>query len=272
MKIKRKLLITLFISLFCIIAFSVCTYANDIIYEYSVDNPNYHNIIINGQNVGKQPHRAETDATCMSLAICNDCKAQFGEYSPHRFLNATCTNPKTCSVCDFQEGEPIPHSGGQAKCLALAICDGCGAEYGDILGHIGGQETCSTQAVCTRCGIAYGATLPHTGGTPTCQRGAICIVCNNVYGELGECSFGGEWIIEDEFHYQLCQNEGCDEISNDSDHMDKNNDGKCDTCGAKYKLSLISVILILVIISVFIGAVTVGVIFAIKKKNKKDLI
>ncbi len=269
MKLSRKLLTLLFMSLFCIIAFSVCVYASDIRYEYSVESPNHHNIIINGQNVGKQPHRAETEATCMTLAVCYECKAQFGDYAPHDFMDATCTSPKICTFCDYQEGEPAPHSGGTAECMAQAKCEFCYAEYGDPLGHTGGVATCAEKAKCERCGEAYGDILSHTGGVPTCQSGAVCTVCNNEYGELGDHIVSEEWTREKEFHYNKCETEGCDGVFNDSDHDDENKDGKCDICDYKYKLSQTERILTIVGSSIGILALAGIITFVIIKKKKK---
>ena len=272
MKIQRKLLILLFISLFLIIAFSVCAYASDIRYEYSQDNPNYHNVIINGQIAGKQPHRAETDATCMDLAFCYECMAQFGDYAPHDFTAPTCTNPKTCTVCDYQEGEPASHSGGTAECMAQAICDNCGAEYGDPLGHTGGEASCSEKAKCERCGETYGDTLPHEGGEATCISGAICEACNTEYGELADHVVSDTWTCEKKFHYNACKTEGCDGVFNDADHDDKNSDGICDVCDYKYKLSKTekTVIIVSSVLGglVLAGAITAVIIVIVKKKKE----
>lgn len=272
MKLKGSLLITLLVTLFCIVAFSVCAQASDIRYEYSTDNPNYHNIIVNGQIVGNQPHRAEIDATCMTLAVCHDCKAQFGDYAPHDFMAPTCTNPKTCTVCDYQEGEPSSHSGGQAECMAQAKCDYCGAEYGDPLGHTGGEATCTKKAECERCGETYGDTLPHEGGEATCISGAICTFCNNAYGELSDHVVSTEWTCEKEFHYNKCETEGCDGVFNDADHDDENGDGKCDVCDYKYKLSQTekTVIIVSSVLGglVLAGALTAVIIVIVKKKKE----
>ena len=273
MKLSNKFLVLVLTLTFFALAFSVFASAvevkSDIRYEQSQTNPNKHDIIINGQKVGEAFHRESGEATCQTKAICYECMAEIGDYAPHSFLEPTCTNPKTCSVCDYQEGDTIPHSGGEAKCLERAVCSGCGSEYGDILGHTGGEATCSTQAVCTRCGESYGATTQHTGGKATCQKGAICTVCSAEYGELGECVPGNEWVVEKDFHYQLCQEKECTTVFNDSDHLDKNKDGVCDVCQYKYKLSQAQLLWVIFGSSIAVIAIVGAVIPIVLIKKKR---
>ena len=270
MRLFSKTLFVLFTFAFLLLTFSLCVCAQGgERYEASETDDSRHNVIINGMVVGTEPHRSDMTPTCMSKAVCRDCYSEFGEFAPHDFYDATCTNPKTCSVCDYQEGDTIPHSGGEAKCLERAVCSGCGSEYGDILGHTGGEATCSTQAVCTRCGESYGATTQHTGGKATCQKGAICTVCSAEYGELGECVPGNEWVVEKDFHYQLCQEKECTTVFNDSDHLDKNKDGVCDVCQYKYKLSQAQLLWIIVGSSIAVIAIAGSVVTIVLIKKKR---
>ncbi len=208
--------------------------------------------------------------TCTEKGSCYRCKTKYLDELPHNFSEPSCAYPKICKDCDLHEGERLPHTGGEAGCLSLAICEVCGVEYGDILGHIGGEATCSKQAVCERCGESYGVCLPHTGGTATCKAPAICTVCKTAYGELGTHIEDTEWKIAKEYHYKDCANPGCTELMIDGDHEDENNDGKCDICQYKYKLSTVQVVLIIVGSTLGIIAVAGGItaIIIIKKKRK----
>lgn len=272
MKLSNKILVAFIAIIFLSLAFSLCAYAmGGERFEPSKTDPSKHDVIIDGQKVGEMYHRAsEIDATCFSRAICIDCKAEFGDFAPHDFIDATCTSPKTCRVCDYQEGAPIAHSGGEAKCLALAVCTGCGSEYGEILGHTGGEATCTLQAVCTRCNEPYGKPLAHTGGKADCQNKALCAACNTAYGELGSHIINESWVVEKEFHYQACLVEGCQgAVFNDGDHFDDNEDGRCDTCQHKYKLSKGQSIIM--IIGLTVGTISLAgfSIFGIAKSIKK---
>lgn len=209
--------------------------------------------------------------TCTKKGSCYRCKVQYLDKTEHDFSEASCTYPKTCYNCDYTEGELLPHTGGEAGCFSLAKCEVCGAEYGDILGHTGGEATCTEEAVCERCGESYGDLLAHTGGEATCQSFAICEICGEAYGELGDHKQDEKWTIEEDFHYNACLNEGCTDIFNDADHDDENNDGKCDICEYKFKLSQAEKVWIIVGASlgavVLIGAI-VATIIVVKKKRK----
>lgn len=209
------------------------------------------------------------ESTCTKKGVCYYCKAEYLDTLEHDFYEPSCTYPKICKDCGLHEGETLPHTGGKAGCLSLAICEVCGFEYGDILGHIGGEATCSKQAVCERCGEEYGELAPHKGGVATCKFPAICSVCKTAYGELGTHIESEEWKIAEEFHYKDCANPGCTSLMIDGDHEDENNDGKCDVCQYKYKLSTVQVVLIIVGSTLGIIAVAGGTIAIIIIKKKR---
>ncbi|MBQ8546192.1 MAG: hypothetical protein IJ437_04550 [Clostridia bacterium] len=245
----------------------------EFVYAYSDSNTHDIRYFCCGAYVTSQPHSGG-EPTCSKKGSCYYCKAVYLDALPHNFSEASCTYPKTCYDCDATEGELLPHTGGEAGCLTLANCAVCGVEYGDILGHTGGNATCSEQAVCERCGESYGECLAHSGGTPTCQSLALCEVCGTPYGKLGDHAQDEKWTIAEEFHYNKCLNEGCLEAFNDADHEDNDNDGKCDICEYKYKLSQTEIVWIIIGSTfgalVAIGAIVSAIIVVKKKSTKRE--
>jgi len=99
-------------------------------------------------------------ATCIDLAVCEACGAEYGDFVDHVFaytFNST-QHFEECTVCELEKNHE---------------------------NHYGGTATCSSQAVCenANCGHGYGATPAHTpagdlvDGTDT-YHWQICSVCN----------------------------------------------------------------------------------------------
>lgn len=245
----------------------------EFLHVLSQDDPSMHNVRLRCCGLYlKSEYHSGGEPTCSEKGVCYYCKAEYLDTLPHNFSEASCTYPKICYDCDTTEGERLPHTGGEAGCVTQAECEVCGTEYGDVLGHKGGTPTCSEQAVCERCDEPYGDYEAHSGGVSTCQSLAICKVCGTSYGELGDHLQEEEWTKTEVFHYNACANEGCNEAFNDADHEDSDNDGKCDVCEYKYKLSQTQIVWIIVGSAlgaiVIIGAV-VATVIAIKKKKTK---
>lgn len=160
-------------------------------------------------------------ATCHTLAVCEVCGMEYGEFDPHRhegkteIRNArkeTCTEDGYsgdlyCEGCQekLESGEVVKatgHKGGTATCNTKARCSVCGEFYGSFRAdnHEGGTElryekeaTCTEDVYtgdiyCKGCGSELEAgekiTAPgHKGGTATCAAKAVYDVCHSEYGE-----------------------------------------------------------------------------------------
>ena len=144
-------------------------------------------------------------ATCTAKAVCEVCKAEYGEKLPHDFTAetvnakylksaATCTEKavyyKSCTVCGLS-------SKGTADEATFFSGNALGHDWGDWTPssnktHTRACKTDSTHTetkncaddnkdhVCDTCG----ATLTqHSGGTASCAAPATCGYCGKPYGE-----------------------------------------------------------------------------------------
>ena len=139
---------------------------------------------------------AETDdchggtASCTKKAVCEDCKAEYGDLLPHDFTAeqaeekylksaATCTEKavyyKSCTVCGEKSTETF--------------------EYGNPLGHDYGAWTSNDNGTHTR---VCSRDANHTetddchGGTASCTKKAVCTDCGREYGEMKAHNFTAE--------------------------------------------------------------------------------
>ena len=127
-------------------------------------------------------------ATCTAKAVCEFCKAEYGEKLPHDFTAetvdakylksaATCTEKtvyyKSCAVCGLS---------------SEGTADEATFFSGNALDHDWGawtqnsDEKTHTRA-CKRDGT-HTETKDCSGGTATCKDKARCAVCGKTYGEL----------------------------------------------------------------------------------------
>ena len=157
---------------------------------------------------------AETDdchggtASCTKKAVCEDCKAEYGDLLPHDFtaeqaeekylkFAATCTEKavyyKSCTVCGEKSTETF--------------------EYGNPLGHDYGAWTSNDNGthtrVCSRDAI-HTETENCSGGEATCTEQATCEFCGKKYGEPLGHTYKPEWIINEQRHWHVCAR--CDHI------------------------------------------------------------
>ena len=152
----------------------------------------------------KAQHSGGT-ATCTAKAVCEVCKAEYGEKLPHDFTAetvnakylksaATCTEKavyyKSCTVCGLS-------SKGTADEATFFFGNALGHDWGDWTpsSNKTHTRTCKTDSthtetkncaddnkdhVCDTCG----ATLTqHSGGTASCTAPATCGYCGKPYGE-----------------------------------------------------------------------------------------
>ena len=157
---------------------------------------------------------AETDdchggtASCTKKAVCEDCKAEYGDLLPHDFTAeqaeekylksaATCTEKavyyKSCTVCGEKGTETF--------------------EYGNPLGHDYGAWTSNDNGthtrVCSRDAI-HTETENCSGGEATCTEQATCEFCGKKYGEPLGHTYKPEWITNEQRHWHVCTR--CDHI------------------------------------------------------------
>ena len=147
-------------------------------------------------------------ASCTKKAVCEDCKAEYGNLLPHDFTAeqaeekylksaATCTEKavyyKSCTVCGEKGTETF--------------------EYGNPLGHDYGAWTSNDNGthtrVCSRDAI-HTETENCSGGEATCTEQATCEFCGKKYGEPLGHTYKPEWITNEQRHWHVCAR--CDHI------------------------------------------------------------
>ena len=151
-------------------------------------------------------------ATCTNRAICSVCLKEYGELAPHDYKtewnqgdeNGHWHDCKNCSAHDKQQAH---NPGAEATETEPQTCTECGYVIKPATGHI--KHTADTSKwlydetshwhKCVGCDEKLDVEKHH-GGNATCTAKAICEVCAQAYGEL-------------------------------ADHIDANNDNKCDNCG-----------------------------------------
>ena len=149
-------------------------------------------------NAGKKGYAEHSGgkATCTQNAVCEFCKAEYGEKLPHDFTAetvdakylksaATCTEKavyyKSCAVCGLS---------------SESTADEATFFSGNALDHNWGAWTQNSDEK-THTRICKGDTS-HTetenchGGTATCTAKAVCTVCGGEYGEMAAHSFTAE--------------------------------------------------------------------------------
>ena len=147
-------------------------------------------------------------ASCTKKAVCEDCKAEYGDLLPHDFTAeqaeekylksaATCTEKavyyKSCTVCGEKGTETF--------------------EYGNPLGHDYGAWTSNDNGthtrVCSR-DASHAETENCSGGEATCTEQATCEFCGKKYGEPLGHTYKPEWITNEQRHWHVCAR--CDHI------------------------------------------------------------
>ena len=135
-------------------------------------------------------------ATCTAKAVCEVCKAEYGEKLPHDFTAenvdakylksaATCTEKavyyKSCAVCGLSS------EGTADEAIFFS---------GNALDHDWGEWTQNSDEkthtrICKR-DTSHTETENCLGGTVTCTAKAVCTVCGGKYGEMAAHSFTAE--------------------------------------------------------------------------------
>ena len=149
-------------------------------------------------NAGKNGYAEHSGgkATCTQNAVCEFCKAEYGEKLPHDFTAetvdakylksaATCTEKavyyKSCAVCGLS---------------SEGTADEATFFSGNALDHDWGAWTQNSDEkthtrICKR-DTSHTETENCYGGTATCTHKAVCTVCGGEYGEMAAHSFTAE--------------------------------------------------------------------------------
>ena len=149
-------------------------------------------------NAGKKGYAEHSGgkATCTQNAVCEFCKAEYGEKLPHDFTAetvdakylksaATCTEKavyyKSCAVCGLS---------------SEGTADEATFFSGNALDHNWGAWTQNSDEkthtrICKR-DTSHTETENCIGGTATCTAKAVCTVCGGEYGEMAAHSFTAE--------------------------------------------------------------------------------
>ena len=77
-------------------------------YEYKTDEQHKINCYHCDGLFGREDHSGGT-ATCIAKAVCEKCKAEYGEYAAHKGGTATCTEKAVCEICGQEYGDPQDH-------------------------------------------------------------------------------------------------------------------------------------------------------------------
>ena len=149
-------------------------------------------------NAGKKGYAEHSGgkATCTQNAVCEFCKAEYGEKLPHDFTAetvdakylksaATCTEKavyyKSCAVCGLS---------------SEGTADEATFFSGNALEHDWGAWTQNSDEethtrICKR-DTSHTETENCHGGTATCTAKAVCTVCGGEFGEMAAHSFTTE--------------------------------------------------------------------------------
>ena len=149
-------------------------------------------------NAGKKGYAEHSGgkATCTQNAVCEVCKAEYGEKLPHDFTAetvdakylksaATCTEKavyyKSCAVCGLS-------SEGTADEATFFSGNALDHDWGAWVKN--SDEKTHTR-ICKR-DTSHTETENCHGGTATCTAKAVCTVCGGEYGEMAAHSFTAE--------------------------------------------------------------------------------
>ena len=135
-------------------------------------------------------------ATCTAKAVCEVCKAEYGEKLPHDFTAETVDAKYLKSAATCME-----------KAIYYKSCTLCGLSsegtadeatffFGNALDHNWGAWTQNSDEkthtrICKRDGT-HTETKDCSGGTADCMHKAVCTVCGGTYGEMAAHSFTAE--------------------------------------------------------------------------------
>ena len=158
-------------------------------YEYKTDEQHKINCYHCDGLFGREDHSGGT-ATCIAKAVCEKCKAEYGEYAAHKGGTATCTEKAVCEICGQEYGAPLDHDWATAWTqddhTHYYACSRC-TERKDEAPHSYSwtyvdDNTCKGECTC-------GATTMeahYDRWASTCGRQPHCEKCDHDYGSIPE--------------------------------------------------------------------------------------
>ena len=143
-------------------------------------------------------------ATCISLAVCEDCGAEYGQLEKHRHVSENTvmtvngddmmTHLNVYACCGMAKEAEAHVMAKAATCTTLAECGECGWLYGELdpdnhssseMSYVASaDDPANHSAVHDCCGASFSEA--HSGGLATCVSPANCEKCQAAYGEIDE--------------------------------------------------------------------------------------
>lgn len=207
-------------------------------YEYKTDEQHKINCYHCDGLFGREDHSGGT-ATCIAKAVCEKCKAEYGEYAAHKGGTATCTEKAVCEICGQEYGAPLDHDWAtawtQGDTTHYYACSRC-TERKDEAPHSYSwtyvdDNTCKGECTCG----AETTEAHYDRWASTCGRQPHCEKCDHDYGSIPEHEM---WYEDrgESGHKPNCYH--CDTYF----FLEAHSGGtatctalaKCDKCGAEY--------------------------------------
>ena len=111
-----------------------------------------------------------------------------------------------------------------------STCNLC-EEVRDVGEHEFNSADCINAKTCKFCGVTEGEPLGHSPAEDDgdCTTPIKCKICEEVVIKAIEHDFSGNYIYDNTQHWNVCQNDGCLEISEKVNHTPEEDDGDCTT-------------------------------------------
>ena len=149
-------------------------------------------------NAGKKGYAEHSGgkATCTQNAVCEFCKAEYGEKLPHDFTVETVDAKYLKSAATCTEKAVYYKSCAVGGLSSEGTADEATFFSGNALDHNWGAWTQNSDEkthtrICKR-DTSHTETENCHGGTATCTAKAVCTVCGGEYGEMAAHSFTAE--------------------------------------------------------------------------------
>ena len=149
-------------------------------------------------NAGKKGYAEHSGgkATCTQNAVCEFCKAEYGEKLPHDFTAETVDAKYLKSAATCMEKAVYYKSCAVCGLSSEGTADEATFFSGNALDHNWGAWTQNSDEkthtrICKR-DTSHTETENCHGGTATCTAKAVCTVCGGEYGEMAAHSFTAE--------------------------------------------------------------------------------
>ena len=132
-----------------------------------------------------------------------------------------CSTAVKCSLCGAVITEALEHSYSYA---CDSTCDNAGCTYVRTVTHTPDEDDgdCTTEINCSVCGIVTTPAAPaHTPDSDDgdCTTAVTCTVCDTVVVVAKAHNYTGEYEYDDEGHWHICQNSGCEQLEAKADHI-----------------------------------------------------